>query len=392
MASVVRRPNGHRWIQLAVAGKRHTIRLGKVSESQATDFRRRIESLAAALTLGQLPDTRTLEWLTEIDRELYQRIAAVGLTEQRSSATSLDELLKSHAASMGIKESSKSTFAHTARNLREYFGGNRDYRRITTGDAKEFRTWLTGSARKKGAKGSPLAAATVSRRCRRSRQIFAYAVEKRWIPLNPFTGMRGWTESNRDRDHYVSRGDTEKLLAAADPQMRLLIAIARYGGVRCPSEAAPFQWDWIHWENGTMRIRAPKTERYPDGSQRTTPISADLRQHLDDAWAIAESNQPLLLPDLQLSANALSKRLWAICERAGVRPWKKPWNNMRASCETDWIAEHKDIFQVAAWMGHSPQVALQHYSRIAKELSTAAIGKAAAPKGRSKSRSNNRRQ
>lgn len=375
MATIVNRPNGHKWVQLKVAGKRRTIRLGKATTSQAEAFCRHVELLAAALAYGQIPDPRITQWVNDLDRAMYRKLAAAGLAEQTAVPTSLNALIVSHAASLDVKASSRSTFDNTTRNLRDYFGASRDFRKISAGQAKDFRVWLTKSGRYRGNTQLPLSAATVSRRCRRARQIFTYAVEHGWIAKNPFAGMRGWTESNRERDHYVSRETIAKLIEHAEPEMQLLLALTRFAGVRCPSEAIPFEWTWVRWEDATLRVRSPKTDRYPNGAFRTVPIFAELQSHLQEAWQRA-TEQPLLFPSLQLSNFALSKRLAAICEKAGVTPWRKPWNNIRASCETDWIAEHADIFKVAAWMGHSPQVALAHYSRVAKEQATSAIAKA----------------
>lgn len=46
--------------------------------------------------------------------------------------------------------------------------------------------------------------------------------------------------------------------------------------------------------------------------------------------------------------------------RAGLTPWPKSLHNMRASCETDLMANHP-IHVVCAWLGNTPKVALGHY-------------------------------
>lgn len=381
MASVVNRPNGHKWIQVRLDGKRQTIRLGKASSAQAVDFRRRIESLVTCKALQQLPDPRTLEWLVELDEAIYKRLAAVGLVEHRRQARTLDELLNVHLASLDVKEQSKSTFSHTARNLRDFFKPQRDFRSISAGDAKEFRVWLAAYGRNRGKnKGGPLAPATVSRRCRRAREVFAFAIDKDWIIKNPFRKMKGWVETNRERDFYLMLPAAKKLLDAAESELRLLIALVRFQGVRCPSEALPMQWDQINWEQSTILVRSPKTDRYPDGAQRIVPIFEQFWPYLQAAWDRLPERQPLMFPNLQMTNPALSKRLAAACGLAGIPSWPKPWINLRASCETDLIREYRDIYRVAAWLGHSPQVALEHYNRIAKELESAAVGTSAKPK------------
>ena len=46
---------------------------------------------------------------------------------------------------------------------------------------------------------------------------------------------------NADRQYFVSRGEAGKVLEACpDSQRRLLFALCRYGGLRCPSEVLLF--------------------------------------------------------------------------------------------------------------------------------------------------------
>jgi hypothetical protein len=55
MASIMTRPNGHRWIFFnSPSGKRQTIRLGGASVVQAETFKLRIEKLTVAARLGDV--------------------------------------------------------------------------------------------------------------------------------------------------------------------------------------------------------------------------------------------------------------------------------------------------------------------------------------------------
>ena len=56
-----------------------------------------------------------------------------------------------------------------------------------------------------------------------------------------------------------------------------------------------------------------------------------------------------------------------IVERAGFEPWPMPGHNLRASLVTDlYNGKYPNIgiHTIAEWLGHSPEVALQHYARI----------------------------
>ena len=51
--------------------------------------------------------------------------------------------------------------------------------------------------------------------------------------------------------------------------------------------------------------------------------------------------------------------------KAGHKPWARLLQNLRASCETDWV-ELYPAHAVAKWLGHSPKVAAEH-SLMARE-------------------------
>lgn len=66
--------------------------------------------------------------------------------------------------------------------------------------------------------------------------------------------------ANRQREFFVSLEMAEKVLDAfLDSQWRLLFALSRYGGLRCPSERLALRWIDIDWERNGIRIESPKT-------------------------------------------------------------------------------------------------------------------------------------
>ncbi|MBI5724816.1 MAG: hypothetical protein HZA50_12725 [Planctomycetes bacterium] len=51
-----------------------------------------------------------------------------------------------------------------------------------------------------------------------------------------------------------------------------------------------------------------------------------------------------------------------IIDRAGLKRWPKPFQNLRASCWTQLFRDGHDIKTVSEWLGHSPEVGLKHYA------------------------------
>lgn len=60
----------------------------------------------------------------------------------------------------------------------------------------------------------------------------------------------------------------------------------------------------------------------------------------------------------------LDKPFKAILYRAGLIPWPKLFQDMRASCETDWLDSGMAPHVVAKWIGHSVDTQNRHYAQV----------------------------
>ena len=144
-------------------------------------------------------------------------------------------------------------------DLVEFFGADRALADITEGDAEDWRHFLRNAdgaaraaevaerTRKPSVDAGPekpkqppkrLQENTIRRRCGRARQLFQAAVRHRLIARNPFAELKGVSVlANKSRDYFVTREVASKVLdACPDNQWKLLFALSRYGGLRCPSE------------------------------------------------------------------------------------------------------------------------------------------------------------
>src|SRR5688572_10780151 len=96
MASIVKRPNGHRWIQFVDAdGKRQTVRLGEATVKTANSICTRVRELLAVKMAGDTMDRDLADWLAKTDATLQNKLAAVGLCNRRESAL-LQPFIKSY--------------------------------------------------------------------------------------------------------------------------------------------------------------------------------------------------------------------------------------------------------------------------------------------------------
>lgn len=382
MASIAVEPNGRRRILFVGSdGKRRTIRLGKVSQRQAEAVNVRIEALVFASISGQAPDDETARWLADRDDKFRDKLVRAGLAVKRQAApeSTLEPFLESYITTrtakpladakvkrktMAAKQSTATVWGHTKRNLIKFFGATKPLRDITGGDADEWRLFLSVD--------EELAENTVRRRCGIAKQFFKAATKKRLIAENPFAELDGMTvRGNRQRDYFLSREDAAKVLdKCPDAEWRLLFALSRYGGLRCPSEHLRLQWTDIDWEGERMTIHASKTEHHDDGGIRVVPIFPELRPYLDAVYfarleaeeAGRETSEFVITRYRHANVN-LRTQLLKIIKRAGLKPWPKLFQNLRSTRETELAATHP-LYVVCEWIGNSKLIAQEHYLQV----------------------------
>ena len=366
MASITRESNGRKTIQFVGAdGLRRSIRLGKASMGDAETVKSRVEDLASAKVTGHAWDNATAVWVREIETAsptLYDRLAAVGLVPKRQAMDEarLGAFLDAYIIKRSdVKPATRITFDNVRRNLIGHFGETRLLRDITEGDAEDFRLYLIGEE---------LADNTVRRRLGIARQLFRRAVKSRLIASNPFADMKGiHVRENRARMYFVSREEAQAVLdACPDAEWRLLFALSRYGGLRCPSEHLLLRWTDVDWERNRLTVHSPKTEHHEGGESRLVPIFPELLLHLRDVFEQAEPGTEYVITRYRDTTVNLRTQLLRIIRRAGLEPWPKLWQNLRSTRQTE-LAETWPLHVVCAWIGNTQAVAAKHYLQVTEE-------------------------
>lgn len=123
----------------------------------------------------------------------------------------------------------------------------------------------------------------MSREVKRVKQFFRAAVCKQLIAENPFVDLASPAQVNKSRDHFIGRDVAGKVIdACPDAEWRLIVALSRYGGLRCPSEHLALQWTDIDWQAQPITVRSPKTEHHQDGDSRVIPFFPELRPFFEE--------------------------------------------------------------------------------------------------------------
>ena len=322
MASITTdKTTGHRTIQFVGSdGRRRSIRLGKVSKRHAESVKLKVEDLAASALTGHAPSDETSRWVASLDQTMNDKLAAVGLAQRRARAT-LAAFIDDYIASrMDVKESTRTVLRRVRRYLVEYFGKRKPLRDITPGDTDKWRLHMIRNG---------LADNTVRRSCGIAKQLFTAATRQRLISENPFADLVAAVKANPKRFYFVTQLETEQVLdACPDAQWRLLFALARYGGLRVPSEVLRLRWRDIDWEHGRFVVASPKTEHHEGGESRVVPIFPELQPYLMEAFELAEAGTEYCIARYRDSTVNLRTQLMRIIKRAGLKPWPKLWQNL----------------------------------------------------------------
>ena len=365
MASVAKDRNGTRRILFfAPDGKRKTLRLGKVSQRAAEGIKYRVEQLLECRLLQWPMESDLARWVADLEPRLAKRLAAVGLIPRPEARMTLGAFLTEYMQRrIDVKPATKEVWSQVVRNLLDHFGADRDLAGVTEADAEDFKMFLVGQK---------LAPTTIHKRLQFARQLFRAAKRRKLIASNPFAEVTAQAVLKQDRQRFITREETDRLLAVCNPTWRVIVALARYGGLRCPSEVLSLRWQDIDWDTGRIVVTSPKTAHHPGKASRTIPLFPELRPILDEAFARAPEGAVYVV-DGNYREAASTASGWRNCnlrtqferivKRAGLEPWPRLFHALRASRETELAKEHP-IHVVTAWLGNTPRIALKHYLQV----------------------------
>ncbi len=390
-ASVLRLPNGRKAIQFAKLDGpgRTTLRIGKATADDADDFARRIEALREARTQGTTPRQPVLEWVARLPPVMRRRLHARGLidlpAEQEAERLRQVEDAKPRLGAflteyvgrrIDVKPATKEVWSQVQRNLLAHFGEDRPMESVHEGNAEDFKMYLIGQK---------LAPTTVHKRLQFARMFFRAAVKRKLIPANPFAEVTAKAATGTVGERFITREETDRLLAKApDTAWRTIIALARYGGLRCPSEVLSLRWTAIDWELDRIVVESPKTAHHPGKGSREIPLFPELRPILAEALEQAPDGAEFVVEKYRKVA--LSPKGWRNCnlrsqferivKRAGLKPWRRLFHALRKSRETELVKDHP-IHVVTAWLGNTPRIAMKHYLMVTEADFAKAAGRAA---------------
>ena len=374
MASISTNSQGLRVIQfVGTDRKRRSVRLGKAPMKVADEVCRRVELLNTSAICNCSVDGNTAQWLAKIGDDLHARLAAAGLVETRAQqqAVKLGAYLEQYIVGReDVKIGTRTNFGISKARMLAFFGDGKELHAITEGDVEDFKVFLHGK----------FARATVGKTLKHARQFFRSAVRRRLITVNSFDAVKAPGQVNAARSFHVTRDVAQHVLdACPDHEWRLLFALSRFGGLRCPSEHLALTWGDVDWERHRFRVRSAKTEHHDDGGERMVPLFPELRPHLEEAFDAALEGSVYVIARHREPNINLRTQLCRIIRKAGLTPWPRLFHNLRASRETE-LAKVYPMHVVCKWIGNSPRVAADHYLQLT-EADFESAAKSAAESG-----------
>ena len=342
-----------------IDGTRPKIALGKCNKRQADTVRVHIENLVSARQLQTSIVQETVDWVADLDGSLRSRLEALRLIEPRKGVgiPTISEWVGRYIAGRtDVRPNTMLNYKKTAKDLVSFFGTNRRLDTITQGDADAFAIQLKGR----------LAQGTANRRIGRAKQFLRAAVKHKLIGENPFAELKSGDSTNPEKFYFVTREEIDAILDnCPDMQWRLIFTLARYVGLRCPSELLLLRWSDVNWEKMRLTIRSPKTEHQGKAS-RVCPIFPEVAPVLWEAYEQAQPGETYLVTSYRDSKQNLRTHATRIIRRAGLNVWPKLFVNMRSSRETELVEEYP-VHVVTAWIGNSPEIARKHYLQTTEE-------------------------
>jgi integrase len=218
------------------------------------------------------------------------------LVPKRQSAT-VGTLVERYIAARedDLKPESVRKLRQTEAKLLAFFDPKTPLRKIVPEDAAAWR---------KALKELKLSDAAIRTHCGNVKTMLAEAVRRKTIEGNPFGGLKSGPTPNR-YSRYVTPEEIELVIdACPNAEWRLLFGLARYAGLRIPSESHLLTWGDVDFDRGRLTVRNPKTERYEGHEHRVVPITPRLMELLYERFDTCPEAEglPEALPRLHAGA------------------------------------------------------------------------------------------
>jgi integrase len=343
--------NGYR-LQVWLRGNRQVLWLGDVSKTIATKVAAHVQELKMAAELRVSPDKSTSQWATHVDERIHNKLADWGLVERRGTTAkslTLSALCQQHIDAHEDWSPGHRVWMVRCKDQMVATLGDLALDKLTEWHAKQF---LRATEKR-------YSQATVAKHIQRARQLLSEG-EQRYFDRNPFEAIKVQSTVNKERQAYVTEEVFAKVLAQiADLEVKAILVLARFGGMRVPSEPYALRWEDI--KKDRIVVRSQKLKRYQDKYVREVPLFPQVKKALR---SLDKSTEFVINFKRNNSYETILRTHFErAIKAAGQKQWPRLMVTLRASCRTDLLKDHPEHV-VNAWLGHDAKVGDRHYNRV----------------------------
>ncbi|MEO1999263.1 MAG: phage integrase SAM-like domain-containing protein, partial [Planctomycetaceae bacterium] len=341
MASIATKKSGSRLIRIVLPnGSRRGIGIGKCSMKAAQSCRHHIEHIESAASRGQAIPQAQAEWLRTCPRNIAERLAELELIEpfesqpeDKTVAGFFNETIDGRV----VKDRTKVRYRNQAWFFLQFIGEGTALSRVPDNCGDGFIRHLKTCDQKRSP-GKRLHNNTMAKAFKTAKQILDVAVTQKLMTTNPLQAVQKKAPRERVTDERVADITPEmieSLIAVSNREYALIYALARYGGLRCPSELDNLRWSEMNWADSRFLVHSPKTA-YCGKATRMVPMFPELLPHLRYAFETASDGVDQVFPKVTEDSNLRTHTL-RLLGRAAISENDVPrfFQNCRSSCQTD---------------------------------------------------------
>ena len=337
--------------------QRPKISLGKCNKRNGETAKLHIESLISHINSGSVIEPTTQKWIAGLTPSVRNRLEHLNLINHVANRKiSVAKWVKKYIERRtDVKEATRRKWRDVERKLKAFF--QNDYiQDISVQQAKAFRGYLHGTA--------GLSENSIRRQIGIARQFFNDAVDADIIPKNPFRGQSVSVQANEAKFYFVTPDEIQAVLnVCPNADWRLIFGLARFGGLRCPSEVLRLKWEDVDFERLRFTVHSSKKEKHTDKGIRIVPMFPELQKLFQDSFDQARPGAVYCVDRYRKGQN-LGPQAKRYIKKAGLKVWPKIFQNCRSSRETELFKQTGNIKAVCKWIGNSPTVALEHYAQV----------------------------
>lgn len=254
-----------------------------------------------------------------------------------------------------IKETTLELHRITFAKLVDFFGESIRLDKITRANANDWRVSLAESG---------ITESTVCAHVRNAKQFWKWAVNEGATSHNSFDRLRSTAPRKRVRFKQLNEQAVDALIdAAPSPEYRALIALCAHAGLR-RNEALALRWTDIQWERNRLHVRTH------DGTETTKQRDREVLLEPKLASILLDTREAVDGPLVAPVTGDLHRSMLKVITAAGLQAYSKPFHTLRKNRATSWRAVYPESV-VDAWMGHSLQVAREHYAAVPEDYYSA---------------------